>query len=288
MTSIGGRDLSVWFEDLPLPRAPRLGRGLRRALLGAAKLAGLVGLTGLGLALAIALVPARDASDRRPETVADAWVEVNRPIAIFGLAGTDFARLPQTYRARRHPAGGGRQDIVTFGEARVDAPFLALSFDRLGRTPTAARAFADDIEGMARDSGLGAVHASAPTALATRFGPFEAADIRLAEGGVQTPCLGFRNSSGGNGILRIAGLLCGGAGRPAARDSLRCVIDRIDLVSAGDDTALQRMFVEAERRRGSACSPSPLTAAGSRITWLDVNAGLPVLRGLSKDVAAKD
>ncbi|HEX4768525.1 MAG TPA: hypothetical protein VH414_19825 [Lichenihabitans sp.] len=287
MTSIGGRDLSGWFEDLPLPRAPRLGRGLRRTLLGVAKVAGLVALTGLGLALAIALVPARDASDGRPKIAADAWVEVNRPIEIFGLAGTDFARLPQTYRARRHPAGG-RQDIVTFGEARVDAPFLALSFYRLGRAPEAAAPFADDIEDMARDTGLGAVRASAPSVLATRFGPFEAADIRLAEGGVQTPCLGFRNSPGASNTLRIAGLLCGGAGRPAARDSLRCVIDRIDLVSAGDDTALQRMFVDAERRRGSACSPSPLTAAGSRPTWLDVNASLPVLRGLSKDVAAKE
>ena len=286
MTSIGGRDLSGWFEDLP--RTPRLGRGLRRTLLGVAKIASLVGLTGLGLVLAIALVPARDASDSRPKIAADAWVEVNRPIEIFGLAGTDFARLSQTYRARRHAAGGGRQDIVTFGEARADAPFLGLSFDRLGRAPEAPRAFADDIEDMARDSGLGGVRASAPSELATRFGPFEAADIRLAEGGVQAPCLGFRNSPGANKILRIAGLLCGGAGRPAARDSLRCVIDRIDLVSAGDDTALQRMFVDAERRRGSACSPSPLTAAGSRPTWLDVNAGMPVLRGLSKDVAAKE
>ena len=60
-----------------------------------------------------------------------------------------------------------------------------------------------------------------------------------------TPCVGFRSQPAEGAVLRVTGLACGTATRPIGRDFLTCIIDRIDLVSAGDDEGLRNLFVAA-------------------------------------------
>jgi len=279
------------------PTLRRLARWRRSSLLlrmGIMVLAAL-GLAAGGLEAAIALVAAREPAQQALATSRN-WTEINHPIAVYDLAGTEFAKLPLVYRARRHRPDGAREDVLTFGSLGAAKPYLLLS---LLRRRTAAEhdgsaGLADDLAGLAaaRHATLSRIQAAASAE--TRFGTVEAAELLLWDAGSATPCLGFRGPAGA-GVLRIAGFACGSPGRPLGRAALGCVIDRIDLLSARDDTPLRAVFVAAERRAGSACgggtSGQALTAtdlagasglmvmAGHRATSIDPASDMPPLRG---------
>lgn len=278
MTSFRSYGSTGWLEAGRRASGPWAARRLRGFVLSAGKLAALVAGTGLVLGLAAGIVSSRQASEAPAEPV-QSWIEVNRPIQLYGLAGTEFSKLPLNYRARRHAVGGGRQDILTFGDLQGDEPFLALSLYRRGGETMGERSFRADLERLAGQEGLGLSRLGAPAVLVTRFGAFEAGDLRLLAQRISTPCLGFRTSEA-DPVLLVSGFVCGARERPIGRDALGCVIDRIDLDSAGEDTALRNVFVQAERRRGADCTPSPLTAAGAKTTWLAANSSLPPLKGV--------
>ncbi len=255
-----------------------------------------VGLTAGGLEAAIAVVAARGPAEQASATSPPGrdWAEINRPIAVYDLAGTDFAKLPLVYRARRHRPDGAREDVLTFGSPGTAKPYLQLSLlrRRAAVDRETARGLAEDLAGLARDrhATLSRIGAAAPAE--TRFGTIEAADLLLWEAGSATPCLGFRGPPG-PGVLRIAGFACGSPDRPLGRAALACAIDRIDLLSARDDGPLRAVFVAAERRAGSACGggSQALNAtdlpgasgfpalAGRRAEWLDPDNEIPRLRG---------
>ncbi len=242
-------------------------------------------VAGLGLVLGVAssLVP-----DGRPDAPAampavGSWTEIVRPIQLYALVGTEFAKLPMAYTAERHIADGARRDLLSFGAPGGETPFLQLSFRR-SAGPEQVKPLAADLAGIDPLARVSIARLTEPTTLDTRFGRFEAADLRLVSDRQSTPCIGFRSKPGSSDTLSIAGVACGTNTRPIGRDLLACVIDRIDLVSAGSDAALKTVFVDAERRRGPGCAPAPTVAAGiSRVTWLDANAAPPPLKGLSSD-----
>ena len=118
------------------------------------------------------------------------------------------------------------------------------------------------------------VKTALPGGLASRFGEFEVADIVLAQGAIEASCLGFRLDVASPG-LKITGFACGG-GKPLDRPTLACALDRIDLISAGEDHALAKFFLDAEQGRGKVCSAP--RGPGARSTWLDQGAQLPPLR----------
>lgn len=282
------------------PILRRVARGRRSGLLLRMGLMILVsiGLTASGLEAAIALLAARGPAPQAsiPSALSQNWTEINHPIAVYDLAGTEFTKLPLVYRARRHRPDGAREDVLTFGSLGAAKPYLLLSL--LRRRTVAERdgssRLADDLAGLAgaRHATVSRIQAAAPAE--TRFGTLEAAELLLWDAGTTTPCLGFRGPAGAS-VLHIAGFACGSPGRPLGRAALACVIDRIDLLSARDDAPLRAVFVAAERRAGSACgggtSGQALTStdlvgasgllamAGHRAAWLDPASDMPPLRG---------
>jgi hypothetical protein len=77
--------------------------------------------------------------------------------------------------------------------------------------------------------------------------------------GQTTGCIGFRLADAN--VLQIGGFACGAPGRAVDRARLACTLDRIDLVSAGDDTELRTFFTGAAGELGAACrTPAPATA----------------------------
>ncbi len=262
------------------------GRRLRLALRAGMAVAAATALAAGGLEAATSLLVPRPAvADAMGQQPADPrWTEIRRPLVLYDLSGTELAKLPSSYRANRREPDGAREDVMTFGRLGAAGPYLQVSLLRSStEVPTgdASDGLADGLARLAGARGLQATRLRPAAAMDTRLGRFEAADLLLWDGGASTPCLGFR---GGGAVLRVAGFACGAPGRPMGRAALACAIDRVDLVSAGDDAALRAVFVAAERRGGATCIGGPSLAAvapGSRaLGWLDPDGALPPLRGL--------
>lgn len=272
------------------------------------------GLVAAGLGIAAGLLASRPSVGSAASGAASRWIGIRRPIALYDLAGSDFSKLPLTYQARNHEPDGAREDVLTFGQLGDAGPFLQLSLLRAGAedevggdgagdgrpvtgrqgevaAPAPSRPDArsdhdgtlpDALARLAGNRGMTATRIRPAASVATRLGPVEAADLLLWTGGTAVPCLGFRNSAEAATVLQIGGFACGAPGRPLGRAALACALDRIDLVSAGDDAALRALFVAAQRRGGTTClggTPSPL-AGRRRLGWLDPESALPRLRGL--------
>ena len=279
------------------PSHVRLGAGRRSTTMLM-----LSGALGLGLAIGAlellplganaknvdpAPAPVAASTDSRPAPPPDPWVEVNHPIQLFGLAGSDFVKLPLTYRARRRGDSDERQDFLEFGSFGGNTPYLRLSIKRRGIAPVVPVEFFVAIARVASTTDLSVARSDGPTPLPTRFGVFDTADITVARGSRQHACIGFRLQAQATAPVGVAGLACGTQARAMDRDTLACVLDRLDLVSAGDDTDLRNFFVAAEQRRGQECTVQRLLSAGARDMWLDSAVPAPALKHLVSEAGRR-
>ena len=74
------------------------------------------------------------------------------------------------------------------------------------------------------------------------------------------PCLGFiKRFDEPN--LPISGWSCQGDAMPARRAAVGCMLNRLMLLTAGNDPKLAELFAHAELKRGS-CAPPPACAVG--------------------------
>jgi hypothetical protein len=235
------------------------------------------------LGLAVALLAAAASPNQIRQTAAiepppPVWTEINHPLPLFDLTAPELAKSPMAYQARRHILGGGRQDILTYGG--LNGPtYLRLQLYRLGTEPVPATPLYVDLARAAAQADVSISHSLPPTALATRFGTFEVADISLAgRNAAGVPCLGFRGAALGGGF-RISGFACGGPALLMSRPTLACLIDRLDLNAAGDDQALASFFAATELKRNPACAGGELRPIGNHASWLDRNDAPPQLEG---------
>ena len=130
---------------------------------------------------------------------------------------------------------------------------------------------------LAAYGGLAIERSAQPLALPSKFGPIEVSDMVISGAGRMRACLGFRHQAGAIGFS-FQGWLCGTDQRPADRQQLTCLIDRINLHAAGEDRALRAHFAKAELNRQPSCNPPKLQATGRRTSWLDGNEAQPPLR----------
>ncbi len=275
-------------------RSPLQGWRLRRPLRAVLAVVGAAGLAAGALDVASRLVgqepPAGQALANA--AAAAAWVEIRHPLGLYDLAGTEFSKRPAGYRAWRREADGAREDVMSFGRPGEDRPFLQLSLLRAGSPAQPSDdELADGLGRLAGTRGFSATAIRPAAPVDTRLGPFETADLLLWDRGSGTPCLGFRGEAHGGSVLHVSGFACGTAERPLDRAALACALDRVDLVSAGDDAALRAVFVAAERRGGASCAgagaiaPASLLGTRRRSGWLDPESDMPPLRGLFEATA---
>ena len=260
---LGGRAAPEW--------AGRLGRKLAR---GIASFVAALGLAGMGALLFIGLRDWRAREPAPPPALKAEWIEPSRPIQKYALQTAEFGKDARLYESRSRREGGDRQDFLAYGAEPGDGPGLRVAFFRAGADAAAGSTLFVDLARHAAKSGLSVVRAALPGALASRFGSFEVADVTIARGGVEAPCLGFRLVAADPGLL-VTGFACGGA-KPVDRPTLACALDRLDLSAAGEDHALAKFFLDAEQSRGKACPPS--RGPGVKSTWLDPAGQLPALR----------
>lgn len=278
---------------------PKRGLGLPAALVwrGFAALAGIgvagalvTGLSASGDATALTSATERPAASQ-PTPVSSSrdiapmiapmaddgdWVALSKPMPLFGLAAPELARVPSSYEARRSRDGTRREDVLGFGDFAGDQPYLVLRLRSGARSNTLSRPFLISLVREAAGHALAVRRTSTPAPLRTRFGEIATADTLLGDGTTERACLALRMEAG-DMPFALSGWWCAG-GKPTDRQQLACLVERLDLVNAGDDRELRMAFSRTELDRQPFCAPRHLSAAGRKTSWLDADGVAPALR----------
>ena len=193
------------------------------------------------------------------------WSVADRSHPAFAVSLRDSSEKTASYTILRHPEGGRRDVMRWTGEA--DKPVAELDIYREGGEFDVTRPATAD---LAVQMGLGAnVPLEQAGLVDTKFGPVVLFRPTGTAMGAQA-CLGYlkRNEEP---ALQISGFSCQGDSLPARRAAIACTLNRLTLLTSGNDPNLAELFAHAElKRRG--CD-----AAGSS-DWL-LGAANAQLRG---------
>ncbi|KAA2237086.1 hypothetical protein [Salinarimonas soli] len=220
-----------------------------------------IGVAALAVALGLAFVVLRPVPVPRDEPPpADAvllappaaWLPIAHATPLFAVAAPELRGLPLVHAARRHREGG-REDVLAYGAFSGEGLHLRLAV-RAGDPEEPAPSFFIDLVRRASEAGFAVTRSGAPDTLMTKFGPAEAADVALEET-VERDCIAFRTDHP-EAALRLSGWVCGVPSRPADRQLLACLLDRLTLRAPHEDLLLRAFFAAADEHRNPACAGS--------------------------------
>lgn len=191
------------------------------------------------------------------------WAEASRSHPAFALSKLDSSDKTVSYAILRHPEGGRRDVLRWTGDA--DKPVAELEIYREGGEFDVAR---PATEGLAVRMGLAAATPLEQAGLIdTKFGPVA---LFRPTGTAQGACLGYLKRSE-EPALQISGFSCQGDTLPAQRAAVACTLNRLTLLTSGNEPKLAELFARAELKR------RPCAPAGSS-DWL-LGAANAQLRG---------
>jgi hypothetical protein len=199
-----------------------------------------------------------------------AWSAAARAYPAFAISQFDLPGKTEAYETLRHP-DGGRKDVLRW-TAQGEKPIAELEIYRPGRELSRAGPPIAEIAGRMDPDGVRELQAAG--VIDSKFGAVTLLGLSDRNGDAR-PCLGFMKGFD-RAILRISGWSCQGDTLPARRAAIGCILDRLILLSAGNDPKLAELFAHAELRRGNCAPPSaaPVTSAD----WVS-GAQDPRLRG---------
>jgi hypothetical protein len=232
-------------------------------------------LGGLGFAVAAWLidVPTINTGDRSEHR--SEWIETSRPQPAFAMEAGEFSSAPR-YMIQRHPGGGGRKDVLSWGEPLGPERHLRIEIYRPGTEHDGSAE--PELEAMLRAGALPMQgEARSVGSLPTKLGTFSVVELSGgAQGGRR--CLGFVRAFA-ELPLQIAGWHCDAGPAATVRTSIACALDQLTLLAAGGDARLAGLFARADQKRTFCGDKRPsLSTAPKRTDWLDVPAE-PKLRG---------
>ena len=212
--------------------------------------------------------------DKRPE-----WIEIARPHAAFALESPALAGLEAQYSLRRHRAGGGRKDVLTFGGAAAPGAYVRVSLYRPGAEGMAEPDPLEAVAALAAESGIDAELQETSGKLRTKFGDLPAVNMRVQ--GVN----GWRNClavAGGwtDPRFGLVAWWCNPGPEFVALGEFACILDRTALMSAGGDDQLAEFFARAELTRNYCNGQSSFVSPTPRLVsdWIHAKRA-PELRG---------
>jgi hypothetical protein len=177
------------------------------------------------------------------------WSEASRSHPAFAVGRPDSSEKTASYIILRHPEGGRRDVMRWTGEA--GKPVAELEIYREGAEFDVARPATAD---LAVRMGLGATAPLEQAGLIdTKFGAVALFRPGTTAKGTQA-CLGYlkRNEEP---ALQISGFSCQGDTLPAQRAAIACTLNRLTLLTSGNEPKLAELFAHAELRR-RACDPA--------------------------------
>jgi hypothetical protein len=174
-----------------------------------------------------------------------AWIEVDKPWPAFELSMPGFGDDDVRYAIRRHGEGGGRKDILSFGELGRTQRFVSFEIYRAGREIGSFGRAADDVRKLGAEHGrVTGLQSAMP--IESKFGELQTFEFGIGPFSGYN-CIGFlRNFNGAR--VQIGGLSCN-MKLLVDRSAISCALDRMALMSAGSDPDIARLFARAELKR---------------------------------------
>jgi hypothetical protein len=250
------------------------GRALAVRLL--AYLCGIAVLALIAADIAAKAVPAADEEpvNSLPEhTWTHAWTPASRVQPAFAAPIHDFSAFSESYEILRHPLGG-RKDFLSWSaddnKTPSTPPVARIELYRPGEELAAFGSATHEI--AARAAGGNPERVQAAGIIETKFGDVPLVRFSRRNGAVRESCIGFARSFE-TPHLQISGWSCQGDGAPAQRRTVACALDRLTMLSAGNDPNMAQLFARAELRRAG-CGPNP----SPQSDWV-TSTGDPLLRG---------
>jgi hypothetical protein len=201
------------------------------------------------------------------------WTQSTKPFPAFAMTMPEFEEAPR-YAIWRHPDGGGRKDILTFGDPASGGATAVVELYRPGAEPDAE---ADIVTASIPDLRLSG-RPVAQTTIATKFGDVAVdAFTDPAPGGTRS-CLRFWRTYDDT-KLEISGWFCNAGEAMVDRGMIACALDRLTLVAAASEPKLGALFAQAELKRNFCGTNSVFIAAThKRVDWIGASRD-PKLRG---------
>jgi hypothetical protein len=261
--------------------------GLRNRLPGKPDMAGstVIAYGAVGIMSAILVndllgpTPANSSIAPTPEKRLE-WVEIVRPHSAFALESPALDGLDAVYTVRHHRLGGGRKDELTFGNANAErGAYMRLSLYRPGGEGMAEPDPLNAVTALAAESGIDAELQETSGKLRTKFGDLPAINMRVQGKDGWRNCLAV---SGGwsDPRLGLVAWWCNPGPEMVALGEFACLLDRLALMSSGNDDLLAEFFARAELRRnycnGHSSFVSPTPRLGN--DWIQAKRK-PQLRG---------
>ena len=190
------------------------------------------------------------------------WIDVAKPFPAFALPMSELAESGHSYGMRRHAVGGGRRDIMNWGELEGDAPHLMVEIYRPAAEFTRFGGAQREI--AARTDGLISAIAMKPAGtMKSKFGSVSLVEFTVRQEPMRQ-CLGFVRAFG-RPHLQILGWYCTSGPELIERDVIACALDRLTLLAAGSDAKVGELFARAELKRNFCGQRSPLLAATPKL-----------------------
>lgn len=198
------------------------------------------------------------------------WTQASRPHPAFAISKLDLSDKTNAYEILRHPEGG-RKDILRWAAHTGEAPTAEIEIYRPGGELDAFSAADADV--AARMAGGRAAEIEPAGFVDTKFGRVTLLRFSGAALPARQDCLGFVKTFSTPGV-RMSGWSCQADSLAAQRTFLGCTLNRLTLLSAGNDPKMAELFAHAELRRDT-CTTTATTASAN---WI-ASGGAPQLRG---------
>jgi hypothetical protein len=203
------------------------------------------------------------------------WIEVGKTFPAFAMRMPEFDAAPH-YSIWRHANGGGRKDILAFGEPDTGGATAMVEIYR----PSAEINLQDEAEDIT--ASISQLRLSsrpvAPNTIDTKFGSVLVESFADQAPGGERRCLRFTRSFE-QPRVEISGWYCNPGLELVDRGMIACALDRLTLVAGGGERKLAALFARAELKRSFCGQQSVFVAATPKRTdWIEA-ARDPKLRG---------